>query len=212
MTTRPQNLATLRMALDLIQRIPQNRKVTAVELHRQLLAAGHIRDLRTVQRQLEMLSVHFDVERDDRNKPFGYRRRSLYSNAIEPDTGPTPPLTLAATNPRRKDVLHAVSDALGAGRWLELSYADPGAPSLPDKVGPLGLTQQGDDVLLVYSVLAPARVGCLALDRVVAARVTNIPFERPEGFRLQRLDAEAVADVDGMETINEWIQPGVCHQ
>ncbi len=131
---------------------------------------------------------------------------------MEVDTGPSSSLTHAATNPRRKNVLHAVSDALGAGRWLELSYGDLGDPTLPDKVGPLGLTQQGDDVLLVYSVLAPARVGCLALDRVVAARVTNIPFERPEGFRLQRLDAEAVADVDGMETINEWTQPGVCHQ
>ena len=29
--------------------------------------------MRTIQRQLEMLSTHFEIERDDRNKPYGYR-------------------------------------------------------------------------------------------------------------------------------------------
>ncbi len=31
------------------------------------------RDLRTVQRQLDMLAQEFDIERDEQNKPFGYR-------------------------------------------------------------------------------------------------------------------------------------------
>lgn len=31
------------------------------------------RDIRTIQRQLEMLSEHFDIERDERNKPYGYK-------------------------------------------------------------------------------------------------------------------------------------------
>lgn len=30
-------------------------------------------DLRTIQRQLEMLCQHFDMEQDDRSKPYGYR-------------------------------------------------------------------------------------------------------------------------------------------
>jgi hypothetical protein len=32
-----------------------------------------VRDLSTVQRQLEMLTEHYDIERDDRSKPYGYR-------------------------------------------------------------------------------------------------------------------------------------------
>ena len=42
--------------LELLRRIPRNRKVTAAQLREQLCAAGFDRDLRTVQRQLEALS------------------------------------------------------------------------------------------------------------------------------------------------------------
>ena len=59
--------------LELLRRIPRNRKVTASQLREQLCAAGFDRDLRTVQRQLEALSEHFGIERDDRSKPYGYR-------------------------------------------------------------------------------------------------------------------------------------------
>lgn len=31
------------------------------------------RDLRTIQRMLETFSEHFDIERDDRSKPYGFR-------------------------------------------------------------------------------------------------------------------------------------------
>jgi predicted DNA-binding transcriptional regulator YafY len=73
MPKRPDTLETVRLALELLRRIPRNRKVSASELHTQLTAAGVERDLRTIQRQLEMLSEHFDIERDDQNKPYGYR-------------------------------------------------------------------------------------------------------------------------------------------
>ena len=59
--------------LELLQRIPRNRKVTAAQLREQLCAVGYDRDLRTVQRQLEALSERFGIERDDRSKPYGYR-------------------------------------------------------------------------------------------------------------------------------------------
>lgn len=73
MPKRPETAETLILALEILRRIPRGRKVTAKELHQQLLSAGIERDLRTVQRQLEMLSEHFEIERDDRSKPFGYR-------------------------------------------------------------------------------------------------------------------------------------------
>lgn len=73
MTKRPDTLETVRLALELLRRIPRNSKVSASELHEQLSSIGIERDLRTIQRQLENLSEHFDIERDDRNKPYGYR-------------------------------------------------------------------------------------------------------------------------------------------
>lgn len=70
---RPNSLETLAFTLDLLKRIPRNRKISAPELLEQLKDAGWQRDLRTVQRQLDELSRHFDIERDDRSKPYGYQ-------------------------------------------------------------------------------------------------------------------------------------------
>lgn len=72
MPKRPDTKETVLLALELMRRIPRGRKVTAKELHEQLADTEMGRDLRTVQRQLEMLSEHFDIERDDRSKPYGY--------------------------------------------------------------------------------------------------------------------------------------------
>lgn len=63
---------TLVLALELLRRIPRNHKISAPELHRQLREAGIERGLRTIQRQLEVLCEHFDIERDERSKPYGY--------------------------------------------------------------------------------------------------------------------------------------------
>lgn len=72
MSKRPDTKETVLLALELMRRIPRGRKVTAKELHEQLVDSEVGRDLRTIQRQLEMLSEHFDIERDDRSKPYGY--------------------------------------------------------------------------------------------------------------------------------------------
>lgn len=70
---KARTLDTLQFALELLKRIPRVHAVSAKDLHQQLLDAGLDRDLRTVQRQLEELSEHFDIERDDRTRPYGYR-------------------------------------------------------------------------------------------------------------------------------------------
>jgi predicted DNA-binding transcriptional regulator YafY len=72
MSKRPDTLETIHVALELLRRIPRGRKISAPELHAQLNEAGLARDLRTIQRQLEMLTEHFDIERDDRSRPYGY--------------------------------------------------------------------------------------------------------------------------------------------
>ena len=72
MSKRPESQETIALALELLKRIPRKRKVTASELHQQLRHMGLERDLRTIQRQMEMLAEHFDIERDERSKPYGY--------------------------------------------------------------------------------------------------------------------------------------------
>lgn len=73
MGKRSDSRETVRLALELLRRIPRGRKVTAPELHQQLRDAGIERDLRTIQRQLEMLAEEFHLERDQRSRPYGYR-------------------------------------------------------------------------------------------------------------------------------------------
>lgn len=73
MTKKPNTLESTNLAIELLRRIPRNRKITARELHQQLEDGGYTRDLRTIQRLLDSLSEHFDIDRDDRSKPYGYR-------------------------------------------------------------------------------------------------------------------------------------------
>lgn len=64
---------TVHLVIELLRRIPRERKITAAELREQLAAAGYPRDLRSIQRHLKHITEQFDVECDDRNKPYGYR-------------------------------------------------------------------------------------------------------------------------------------------
>lgn len=73
MPRRPDNLETLHLSLELLKRIPRQRKIDSRELQAQLKEAGYDRDMRTIQRQLESLCQHFDIERDDTSRPYGYR-------------------------------------------------------------------------------------------------------------------------------------------
>lgn len=65
MRHRPNTMETVKLALELLRRIPARRKITAEQLHAQLADAGIKRDLRSIQRQLKALSDHFDIECDD---------------------------------------------------------------------------------------------------------------------------------------------------
>lgn len=74
MTSRYDDLAGALFLLDLLRFIPRHQKITAKQLKEQLDELGHQKSLRTIQRQLEnlVLSGQFAIERDERNKPYGY--------------------------------------------------------------------------------------------------------------------------------------------
>lgn len=73
MHKRPDSLETLKLALELLRRIPKGRTITATELRLQLRDAGFEREPRTIQRLLETLTEFYDIERDDSSKPYRYR-------------------------------------------------------------------------------------------------------------------------------------------
>lgn len=102
MPRKPNNLETVRLALELLRRIPRTHAVTAPELRKDLQEAGIDRDLRTVQRQLDELSQHFGIDRDVRSKPYGYRWKEK-----------APALSLPGLTPHQSLVLRLAEQHLG---------------------------------------------------------------------------------------------------
>ena len=107
MAQRPDSLDTALLMLELLRRIPRGRKITTSELHQQLKGAGFERDLRTIQRQLEILSEHFDIERDERSKPYGYRWLERAQGLAVPHLTPQESLLLQLAEEHLKNLLPA---------------------------------------------------------------------------------------------------------
>lgn len=107
MAKRSDTLETALLAIELLRRIPRGRKITAAELHAQLKDAGIERELRTIQRQLEMLSEHFEIERDDRSKPYGYRWLECAKGLALPNLTPQESLLLGLAEDHLRNLLPA---------------------------------------------------------------------------------------------------------
>lgn len=100
-------MQTVLLALELLRRIPRGRKVTATELQNQLRHAGFERDLRSIQRLLGQLSAHFEIERDDRSKPFGYRWKEQAGALTVPNLTAQESLLLLLAQRHLSDLLPA---------------------------------------------------------------------------------------------------------
>lgn len=72
MAKRSDTRESVLLALELMRRIPRHRTITAKELCEQLADTEVARDLRTIQRQLDMLSEYFEIDRDDSERPYRY--------------------------------------------------------------------------------------------------------------------------------------------
>lgn len=107
MPQRPDPLETVLLAVELLRRIPRGRKITAGELHRQLKDAGIERTERTIQRQLEVLSSHFEIGRDERSKPYGYRWLEHAQSLAVPHLTPHESLLLQLAEEYLKNLLPA---------------------------------------------------------------------------------------------------------
>ncbi len=105
MSTRPNSQETLILALELLRRIPRRRLITAKELEIQLREAGIKRNIRTIQRQLEVLSEHFDIIRDDRSKPYGYKWKECAKGISVPMLSEQESLLLALSEQYLRNLL-----------------------------------------------------------------------------------------------------------
>ncbi len=242
MAKRSDTVETVVLALELMRRIPRQGRVSASQLQEQLAEAGVKRDLRTIQRQLDLLSGHFDIERDDRSKPYGYRwleraeglalpmltaQESLLLTLAEQHLRDLLPSSLmksmesffaqARSNlgPHSKarrerewlskvrvvsmtqplippkvlpGVFEAVSNALFGNRWLHVDYKNADGKRQAPDVMPLGLAQQGPRLYLVCRYKGFNNERALALHRILAAKVSDLTFERPKDFDLKKYD------------------------
>lgn len=242
MARRSSNLEAALLAIELLRRIPRERKITAGELRQQLKDAGMARDLRTIQRHLDSLSQHFQIERDDRNKPYGYRWLEQARGLAVPNLTPQESLLLRLAEEHLKNLLPArlmksmagffaqarqnlephagsrlekewpdkvrvvatsqpllppkimpgvfatVSEALYCNHWLQLDYRNAAGKRNQIEVMPLGLVQQGPRLYLVCRFRGFDNERNLALHRMLAARMSTLPFDRPRSFNLKRYD------------------------
>ncbi|MGD9425647.1 helix-turn-helix transcriptional regulator [Pantoea sp. NSTU24] len=140
MAKRPETIETTVLALELLRRIPRGRKITARELHEQLLHAGIARDLRTIQRNLEMLCDHFDIECDNRSRPYGYRWLENANGVSLPMLTPQESLLLAMAEAHLKPILPSrlIKSMTGLFTQAQRNLHDNGSGRLeaewPDKV------------------------------------------------------------------------------
>ncbi|EHH1180606.1 hypothetical protein M5225_000266 [Vibrio vulnificus] len=77
MTTKPSVSEHLVLLFEIYNRIPHSRKVTAQEIHSLLTEIGLERDIRTIQRNLDVLVQYLGVVKDTRDRPYGYHREAL---------------------------------------------------------------------------------------------------------------------------------------
>ncbi len=239
---RTKESESLVLSLELLKRISR-KKTTSRELHEQLASAGLHRDIRTVQNCLKKLTTVFDIECDDRNKPYGYRWKehsrglnlpvlsgqeslllalaaehlrhllptslfksmenffaqaqsnlNVYSKARQEREWLSKVRVVSTTQallpPQiAPNVLEEVSKALYENMWLDIEYKNASAKQTKARIMPLGLAQQGTRLYLACRFADYNNERSLALHRILSAKATAFPFERPP-FDLEKYDAD----------------------
>ncbi|HHP0513610.1 TPA: hypothetical protein ACRZ3R_004413 [Vibrio harveyi] len=103
---KPTTTEQLSLAFELYHRIPRGRKVTAQELQTELSHAGITRDIRTIQRNLDVVAQYLDVDKDTRNKPYGYSRQLTSQFVLGPRESIVLQLAKAMISDALPDQLH----------------------------------------------------------------------------------------------------------
>lgn len=150
--------------------------LTLAQQHLHNLLPAHLMKSMDAFFQQARLTLSNDASSSARNWQQKVRVISTSQRLLPPKTHP--------------QVLEAVSQALYADHWLDVTYVNAGGRRTESKVMPLGLAQQGSRLLLVCRFEGYDDERSLALHRIHAATSTGLPFQRPPGFDLQRYENE----------------------
>ncbi|WP_439328265.1 helix-turn-helix transcriptional regulator [Lonepinella sp. BR2357] len=101
------SLDTALLAIEVLCNIPKSRKIDSHELQQKLADAGYVRDKRSIQRLLKVLAENFDIEVDDRSKPYGYRWKQNSNGLNIPSLSPQQALVLRLAEEQLKTLLPA---------------------------------------------------------------------------------------------------------
>ena len=85
-------------------------------------------------------------------------------------------------------LIEAVSNALFADQWLNVTYRNAAGKERQSRVMPLGLAQQGARMYLVCRFEGYDNERSLALHRISAAKASTFTFVRPADFDLKQFD------------------------
>jgi predicted DNA-binding transcriptional regulator YafY len=84
---------TLLRYMEMLKLLSRDRKLSASEIQRRLEDKGYKASKRTIERDLQMLSIPFGLEADERNKPYGWRYASNVSISLVPGLSETEALS-----------------------------------------------------------------------------------------------------------------------
>lgn len=245
MATRPDNKTTLRLAVELLKRIPRRQWISSKQLQEQVRDAGIDRSLRSIQRQLALLVESFDIECDASAGGYGYRWKEGVNGLSLPGLTEQESLLLMLARrhlehllpaslmgamegffeqARRKlapiqsdgsarpesqwpkkvrvvsttvpmlpphiapGVFEELSSAIFKDQFLEITYRNANDEIKNKKIMPLGIAQQGQRLFVPCIFRGYNDVRNIAVHRIIQARNTGQPFERPKDFDLEAYD------------------------
>ena len=84
---------TLLRYVDMLKLLSRDRVLSSTDIHRRLEELGHITSKRTVERDLNMLSLPFGLESVETSKPFGWKYASNVSVSLVPGLSETEALS-----------------------------------------------------------------------------------------------------------------------
>lgn len=131
---------TLLRHFECLKFISRDRKKTAVEIHQHLEDCGYRVSKRTVERDLQMLSIPFGLVSDERNKPFGWKYGPSVSVSLFPGLSETEALSFLILKQFSKRLLPmSVAEDLepyykNAGRKLSDEVSQSAVRKWPDRV------------------------------------------------------------------------------
>ena len=147
------------------------------------LAEEHLRNILPVSLMKSMDSLFNQANYDLRHRGESQKNREWLEKVRV--VSETQPLIAA---PIVDGVFEEVSNALYNNTQLNLVYKNQHGKITKSSVKPLGLAQQGSRLYLVCRYDGHSNEVSLALHRILSAKESTLPFERPPEFSLAKYD------------------------